>query len=306
MASFRYVTDLVVVVMLALVGFGGFLVLGPSPPALVLALPLLLLLPGYVIVSSLYPRNTEVSTVSLPGRIALSVAVSLAVVPGVAILLDFVTGIYPLPVLASLAGLTVLGALLAFARRLSIPASDRMGMSPLARSTGWADRYLSGSKNLRARSPLEARRGADVFLNLIIFGSILVFAASVGIAAMVPQDDAFTEAYLATTDGGEITMVQEPGSLSSAQRESLVAVIENQEGTETEYTVVVASQQVGGDGSVQSQEVLDKQTKTIADGESWQVPVPASGGGDQIAVNVYEGGQGGDQKPDYHLVLRQS
>lgn len=307
MVSVRQFTDLAGTVLLALAGLGGFLVFGPSLSALVIALPLLVVLPGYAVVSMLYPRDGQSSSLGFVARFALAVAVTAATVPAVALLANYVTGIYPLPVLSGVTAITVVASVLASIRRNTVPASERMGIAPLARLVTWYDRYLRGSRNLRAKTPLEARTGRDVFVNLIVLASILVFTASVGIAAMVPQQDPYSEAYLATTNGGTVTIVQDPAGLSSSERESLVAVVENHEQRSVTYSVEVVSQTLDGSGptaQVRDERIVTEDSKTLSDGDEWQYSLPSAVRGDRVVVNVYKGGRQGDEKPDYHLTMR--
>lgn len=303
MASYRQFTDLVVTATLALVGIGGFLALGPSFPALVLALPLLIVLPGYALVALLYPRNAEASSMGVVPRFALAIALSAAIAPIVAVGANFVTGIYARPVLATIAAITLVTTVFAAIRRLRVPTEARVSMSPGRRLGSWTTRYFGGTTNLHARTPLEARRGRDVFLNLVVLAAILVFAASVGIAAVIPQKDAYSEAYLATTNNGNLSLVESPASMTSAQRNTLVAVIDNHEGHSQKYTVEVRSQVVNSQGAVQKESVVKTESKTVPAGGEWRMSVPPTPNGNRIAVNVYKGDRNAQNKPDFHLTL---
>jgi len=307
MVSVRQFTDLAGTVAGALAGLGGFLVFGPSLRTLVIALPLLLVLPGYAVVSLLYPRDGPSSSLGFVSRFALAVAVSAATVPAVALVANYATGIYPLPVLAGVSAITVVASVFAAIRRMAVPESERMGIAPLGRLVTWYERYLRGTRSLRARTPLEARTGRDVFVNLVVLASILVFTASIGLAAMVPQQDPFTETYLATSNGGNLTMVQDPGDLSASERESLVAVVENHEQRPTKYTVEVVSQTLEGTGptaKVRDERIVTEDSKTVSAGGEWQYSLPSSVRGDRVVVNVYKGRRQGDEDPDYHLTMR--
>ncbi len=90
---------------------------------LVLGMALALFCPGYALQAALFPRR---NTVDGAERLALSVGISLALVPLIALVLD------PLPwgirletVLAVEVGVTLLATVLAWVRRRSLPPEDR-------------------------------------------------------------------------------------------------------------------------------------------------------------------------------------
>lgn len=301
--SVRQFLDLTATVVLAVVGALAVVAVGPSPVSLVLALPLLLLLPGYAVVSALFPDNGPES-VGNTARLGLSVALSVAITPALAFASNYTIGIYPRPIVVGIAVITVSLCFIAAGRRADLEPSTRAGPEPFLRAGNIYERYFCESRSLRSTVPLEATSGRDVFLNLLVVGAVLVFAASVGFAAIVPHDDGVTETYLATTNGDSVSLVQNPGGLSGAERESLVAVVQNEEGESTTYTVVVAGQDVtrNDDGvTVDDQQVVKKETGSLDDGDTWHVGVPTTGG-DRTVVMVYHGQARGE--PDYQLVLQ--
>lgn len=296
--------DLVATMCLAALAAVALLVVGPSLPTLLLALPLLLLLPGYAIVSALYPASGS-DDIGPVARFALAIALSIGITPAVAFAANYTVGVYPAPVVFGVAVITISVGIIAIGQRAAVDPDNRAAPAPLDRTGTIFERYFRGTRSLRSTAPLEATSKTGVFLNLLVVGAILVFAASVGFAALVPQSEGVTETYLATTSDGNVTIVQDPGSLSQAQRQSLVAVVENQEGREMQYTVVFAAQDVTRTDSgvqIDDERVLGKQSSTVAPGESWQVGVP-SGDGDRTVVWVFHGKASGD--PDYRLVLQE-
>lgn len=296
--------DLVATAVLALLGLLGMLVVGPSPVTLLFVLPLILVLPGFAIVSAIYP-NVGPNSIGGIERFALSIALSLAVTPMVAMAANYTVGVYPLPVVAGVAAIAVSMSFIAAGRRAAVPAEERAGATPFARTATMFERYFRGTRSLKSTSPLEATSGRDVVLNLVIVATILVFAASVGFAALIPQDEGVTETYLATTTGDSVTLVQNANDLSQEERDSLVAVVENEEGKPMQYSVVITSQAVTQteDGvTVDNENVLAEESGTLNDGDTWHISVPR-GEGDRTVVSIYEGEPNGE--PDYRLVLQE-
>lgn len=300
----RQFLDLTSTVALAILGLLAVVVVGPSPVTLLFALPLLLVLPGFAIVSATYP-GVGPDSIGSVGRFALSVALSVAVTPMVAMAANYTVGVYPLPIIAGVAVVTVSMSFIAAGRRAALPEDERAGALFFSWTATTFERYLRGTRSLKSTSPLEATSGRDVLLNLVIVATILVFAASIGFAALVPQGDGVTETYLATTNGDSLTLVQNANDLSQEERESLVAVVENEEGQSMQYTVVVAAQDVSqtDDGvRVDGEEILAEESATLNNGDTWHVPVPPADA-DRTVVSIYQGEANGE--PEYRLVLQE-
>lgn len=255
---YRETADLVVVVLWTLLAAGAVLVAGIEPGALriLLLLPLLLVFPGYGLVSVLYPEHdppgierqqAEVS----PGigsieRFALSLGLSLGLVSAVAFVLNFTAyGIRLRPVLAGVAGVTVGLSLLGLLLRVRLPVEE-CPPSPLA-ALGWLlgapARYLTVDRdNYLSGRPFEPENGTQQMLNLVLVGSLLVLAASVGYAAVAAQsnDQAFTEFYLLSeNESGSLTADDLPHEFESGESRPLYVSIANHEGERVQYTTVV-------------------------------------------------------------------
>jgi uncharacterized membrane protein len=88
-----------------------------------LGLPLLIFLPGYALIAMLFPEKAGLEWME---RIALSVGLSVALVPLIGLLLNYTPwGIKEIPLLTSLSVFTLLMSGAAYARRRRLP-EDRM------------------------------------------------------------------------------------------------------------------------------------------------------------------------------------
>lgn len=305
---YRGTADLVVVVLWTLLAAGGVLLaeIPPSGLRILLVLPLLLVLPGYALVAMLYPAHDppgaerQQADVS-PGigtieRIALSVGLSLGIVPSAAFVLNFTFyGIRLRPVMTAVAGVTVGLALLAYLVRLRVPVEIRppspvAGLAWLAAAPG---RYLTVDRNYLASRPFVPKSGSQQFLNLVLVGSLVVLAASVGYAAMAdPTDDEqFTEFYLvAQNDSGSFTTDDLPSEFDSGESRSLYVTIANREGRQVRYTTVVTFQG----------EEVDRFRTTVGPGVTKRVerPISLDGSGDgQLTFLLYRGDPPDDPAP---------
>ena len=123
-------------------------VVNETPLRVVFGLPLVLFIPGYVLIAALFPRNDDLDWLE---RVALSFGLSIAVVPLIGLVLNYTPwGIRLDPVLAALSLFVIAMAAAATARRLGLPAEDRLTV-PVGRAPG-----LGPVRALRA-GPVPAR-----------------------------------------------------------------------------------------------------------------------------------------------------
>src|SRR5438309_3125761 len=110
-----------------------------------LAIFLVLFVPGYVLVAALFPgsltpEKTEIDWIE---RIALSFGLSIAVVPFLGLLLNFTPwGIRFAPIVITIAAFTILVGLAAWWRRMRLPEADRLAATLLLSLAAWKDHTL--------------------------------------------------------------------------------------------------------------------------------------------------------------------
>jgi uncharacterized membrane protein len=98
-----------------------------SPLRIVLGIPFVLFFPGYTLISTLFPHRESLEGVE---RLALSIGLSLAVVPLFGLALNYTPlGIRLYPILLSLFLFTILMSITSFYRRKSLPAEERFSPS---------------------------------------------------------------------------------------------------------------------------------------------------------------------------------
>ena len=120
----RYLDDLLAIWLATMVLLGLIILLPDSPARVALGLPFVLFFPGYTLVSALYPRRDDLDGIN---RLALSLGLSLAVVPLVGLILNYTPwGIRLAPIVVSLT-LFVAGCSAAAARnRRLLPQGERV------------------------------------------------------------------------------------------------------------------------------------------------------------------------------------
>ncbi|ACV48132.1 Protein of unknown function DUF1616 [Halomicrobium mukohataei DSM 12286] len=246
--------DVAAVVLLALVGAILFsLPLGlPVAARAVLAVPLLLFVPGYAVVAALYPaarRETE-TTVDGPTaieRAALAVGLSLFVVPLVGVAVEAVWSLTLVPVLDTVAAVTIAAGVIALVRRERLPVGERFEVTtPLRRA-------LAGTTE---------RPKTQVFLIVAVLLSVAAVGAG-GVVATADSGQEVTEFYL-TTDGpdGERVMATAETIGNESVHE---LVVESPERPGANYTVV-ARTGIATDRGVVEERTLGRTSLTLGDG----------------------------------------
>ncbi|WP_135301881.1 DUF1616 domain-containing protein [Haloarcula amylovorans] len=145
------------------------------PAAIFVGLPFVLLVPGYALVSAVFPRAGEAAPGSFSGtswlaRLGLSVGGSVVAIAVVGVVLDFtVWGFQRTAVLAGLCLVTLAATALAFYRRRRIPADTRVTL------------HFSTVRS-RARHAVAGEGAVGVLL------TALVVVAAVGAVGVVAQD----------------------------------------------------------------------------------------------------------------------
>src|SRR2546426_3084274 len=124
--------DLVVAIGYTLVMAGTLLA---SNIGNLLAILLVLFVPGYVLVAALFPSSKELDWIE---RMALTFGLSIAIVPLLGLLLNFTPwGIRFAPIIATVASFTVFVGFTAWWRRMRLPESNRLAATLVLSLADW-------------------------------------------------------------------------------------------------------------------------------------------------------------------------
>lgn len=236
----HYPVDLLAVgfVVVATVTVVTVPVLAQTPLRILFGLPFVLFVPGYAIVSALFPEagGTDAGG-GLSGleRLSLSIGASVAIMPFIGLGLNTSpVGITLMSVVASMSVVTGIATGVAGLRRQRVPAPNRLRI-PYRRWLG------------RSRQQLTRTESAfDVVLSLVLVVSLLLAAGTAGYAVLTPSQEApFTEFYL-LTEGEDGTLVADnyPQEFTMGESKGLVVGVENHEHETVSYTVIVRLQKV--------------------------------------------------------------
>lgn len=286
------------IVVSAVVGStAGVSVLTPSGAVgLPLALVLLFVFPGYVTMALAYAGQSQSRDpllsadqpmVSLVERLALSLGLSLAVVP----ILGLATYLSPW----SLTDTAVVSVVVVYVVVVSILAVIRRA-SPSGDSHT-TEQIGSHVSEARLTIPSPSRMTAtQLLINGVLVISILAATATLGMALLAPpKESGTTDLHLLTESGDRLVASDYPETVESDGEAQVTVGVTNNERMATEYTVVAELQQVRIDG--QSVVVIDEQSVDsyqfdLENGETWRQQLtiePALVGADlRFAVFLYQ------------------
>lgn len=260
---------------------------------LLVTFPLALFLPGYALVSALFPASARDSEetptttaesrprgIDVTERLGLGFVLSLALVPLVVILLPLAEiGLTTRSIVSVLGFGTVLVAQVGVVRRLRTPDSERFSVSPIV-----ALRRLTGDESTLTT--------ATTVLLVLAIGTAI---SALFVAVLVPASaGGFSElALYSENEDGEVVAGELPSEIESGESIPLTIAIENQEGADREYTVVV-QEQVLEDGTVVERTELRRIEATVSDGstgigERSVTPTAEPGNTVRVSVLLYDG-----------------
>jgi uncharacterized membrane protein len=272
-----------------------------GPLRVLLAAPFVTFLPGYALVAVLFPARDpgEQSTVTRHSqptphvrgvswleRVALSVGGTVALIPLVALAMSWLGVPFDTtPVVAALLLLTGVGILTGALRRLRLPEAARFAL-PTDR---WYDELRGAT--------VDSDHGTDAVLNVVL---ALLVVASVGALAFslaAPQTgESYTEAALLADDGGQLVAGNYSTDLTQGEEAEFTLTVENQEGSETNYTAVAVLERVetdNGSVTVLERSELDRASLSVPDNETAEQALTVSpemlGEDMRLNVLVYEG-----------------
>lgn len=209
--------DLILIVALTAI-FAPLVALAAPPEALRISmgLPFVLFFPGYGLISALLPRRDDPELVE---RLALSLILSLAMVPLIGLALNYSPwGIRLESILAFLGLFIALTATIGLLHRLRVPPDDRFRVDMAAAGR-------AAARNLHVAVPAAA---------VIALAAVLLIVALNPTPGPDRASEQFTEFYLLGPDG---TAEGYPSVLAVDQEGSLTVGITNQEGEDASYRI---------------------------------------------------------------------
>ncbi|MGA7669521.1 MAG: DUF1616 domain-containing protein [Nitrolancea sp.] len=236
--------ELVLFLCIAVVGALAAILGAPIPIRTIFGLPLVLFIPGYALVSALFPSNEGLDGIE---RIALGFGLSLALIPLIALAIEYSPWKLELiPIVTGLMACTVLFSVVAVLRRTYVSEEEKF-VAQIPRPE---------------IPPPSSWSGTTKVAMIIMAVSLILFAGSGAVLIFERlQGEPMTEFALYNSDGKPEFY---PRNFSHDQPQTLQLEIDNHEGKSVSYRIDVMADTVKV-GSVNS--------VTVPSGGTWKEPI---------------------------------
>jgi uncharacterized membrane protein len=197
-------------------------VLNHSFLRVIFALPMILFIPGYVLIATLFPDKDELDGLE---RLALSFGLSIAIVPLIGLVLNYTPwGIRLDPIVISLVAFTTVMILIAQYRRSLLPPEQRFVVPFRGMITGvTGDLFDVGQSRIN--------RALSIILIIAI---IAIVGTTIYVLAVPKEGEKFTEFYILGPGG---KAADYPTRFPVGDEQSLIIGIGNHEYRNVTYTV---------------------------------------------------------------------
>ncbi|MFO7618477.1 MAG: DUF1616 domain-containing protein [Thermoplasmata archaeon] len=226
----RHPSDLIITIALSIIaGLSTQIFQEGSMARILLALPLLLFLPGYSLISMLYPgrcnqkgksdeNNQKPRNLDNVERVVFSIGLSVVLVSLLGLALNYIATITLAPILVSLIGVTVSCSLIAWYLRIQLPDGERFRFS-----------FLLSNKTKEAAYQ-DRRFAAFLVCCIVLVASLLVY-----LMANPADNSAYSKFYL-LDQYGQLTSL--PNNLTVNQTGIIIISIHNLEQETTDYRIL--------------------------------------------------------------------
>jgi uncharacterized membrane protein len=197
-------------------------VLNTSPFRVVLALPFILFIPGYLLIAALFPAKSDLDGIE---RTALSFGLSIAIVPLIGLALNYTPfGIRLDPIVISLVIFSLIMGIAAQYRRFLLPEVGRFAVPVQEMTAGARQEFFAAGA-----SPM------DRALTIILIVAIIAAVATTIFVIVVPKEgEKFTEFYILGAQG---KAADYPTDFAAGTPQTVIIGIGNHEYRNITYTV---------------------------------------------------------------------
>jgi uncharacterized membrane protein len=237
--------------------------LSETPLRMVLALPVLLFIPGYCLIAILFPKNDDLGLVE---RIMLSIGFSIVIVPLIGFGLNFTPwGIRLEPIVVAIILLTWVMVLFAHYQRAVLPREERFRVS-----------FSAIAGRIRGEFLPQGEKGVDRFLSVVLTLVILVAILATVYVIIVPKEGAerFSEFYIL---GKNQTAADYPDKIIPAENYPMYIGVGNHEYRTVNYTIETWALRTEFDNVTNSSAIVemdpnDRLSLTLAHNETKIIP----------------------------------
>ena len=237
----KYPSDLIIIVIWSVLAVAGALLLPDGNAGrIILAIPLIIFIPGYSMVSALWPQgladepddkenNPEKREIDNLERVALSFGLSIAIAALIGIGLNSIWDISFVPILSSLFGFIVITSSFAWYRRMTLPVENRFSVSFVVEFKSILGEWTQVDKVI----------AVFLVISLIVAGSVLAY-----MVITPPDGENFSELYILDQN---YTIEHFPTNLTANETGTIIIGVVCHEYEVTNYTVVVTLSNMTGE-----------------------------------------------------------
>jgi len=237
--------------------------LSETPLRMLLALPVLLFIPGYCLIAILFPKSDDLG---LMERIMLSIGFSIVIVPLIGFGLNFTPwGIRLEPIVVAIILLTWVMVLFAHYQRAGLPREERFRVS-----------FSAIAGRIHGQFLPQGEKRVDRFLSVVLVLVILIVILTTIYAIVVPKEGAerFSEFYIL---GKNQTAADYPDLILPAENYPMYIGVGNHEYRTITYTIETWTLRTEFDNVTNSSTILemdpnDRLTLTLAHNETKILP----------------------------------
>ncbi|MBN2097992.1 MAG: DUF1616 domain-containing protein [Dehalococcoidia bacterium] len=233
-------------------------------PRIIVGLPFLLFFPGYTLLAALFPRKEGLTGIE---RVALSFGLSLAVVPLIGLVLNYLWEISVYPILVSVAVFVVAMCVLAYFRRRQLIPEQR----------------FEPSINVRLPPFGRQSRVDRAFMAVLVVAMAAAVAGLAYVATHPGSEQEFTEFYLLGPSG---LAEDYPSEIVLGASAHVIVGVTNHEGQDITYQVRIS---LGGTDLRTTDGIV------LHNGENWEdqvVLAPTKAGDNQkVEFLLYRDGE---------------
>jgi uncharacterized membrane protein len=233
-------------------------VLNQSFLRILFALPVILFIPGYVLIAALFPGTDDLDSLE---RLALSFGISISVVPLIGFALNYTPwGIRLDPIVLSLIIFTAAMVLIAQYRRSLLPPDQRFFVSFREQLAGIKGEFFEPGQS-------SMNRTLRIILIIVIIGAI---GTTILVIVVPKEGEKYSEFYILGPGG---KAADYPTRFPIGETQSLIVGIGNHEYREVNYTVETILinmnfDQVTNTSSINAYLPLDSFTTTLVHNET--------------------------------------
>jgi len=215
--------------------------LNETPIRIALAIPVILFIPGYCLLASLFPKNGDLD---LMARMVLSMGVSIAIVPMIGLGLNFTPwGIQLDSIVTSLTLFTLVMTLITLYQRSRLPSEERFRLPLSELAAALKEEFWKKEATLSAR-----------ILAVVLAVAILITILTVVYVVTVPREgEQFTEFFIL---GENRTVADYPDWIIPGRNYSMFVGVGNHESGDDTYTIETWMLQTEFDNSTNRSRIL--------------------------------------------------